>query len=185
MTQEDASSGIVIHSWKVLKKDQPLHGVVEFHTNNNVSEIEVGNTGLNIKLEDLGEQYEIWGDFMPSGKMEPGYIHPLKAMSILSYGLAHLREFLLTSDKINIQKVDQFKSRTNLVFLNFLVRLFKSGEHPELITLDPEDKFVVIINLKALLQLPASDPLLNKIAEFSKRAEGIKLDAFVEDDSAI
>jgi hypothetical protein len=157
-----------------------ISGDITTEYKDNLIIVGVGNTGLSIKFVDKGDEYSMYGDFKPEGRMDPGFVHPLKALKILSYSIQHLKDFLTNSEIIDVKKINRFEAVTNEVFAHFLIKLFHAGEHPELIKLE-EGEFgpVVTINLKTLLVLEDDDRLLTTIKTFSDRAEGMKFNAMI------
>lgn len=141
--------------------------------------LEVGNTGLKIRFSmDNNGKYDANFDFAPGGKIDSGKIHPLTAMKILCYGLDRLRSYMNDLKIADNFGVEKFRSITNPVFLNFILKLFDSSGHPELV--HKVDENSVEIDLNNFLLLTDDDNLISKIKRFSELAKNLEFDALVK-----
>ncbi len=176
-SQEDPLK-IIILSRKERKKAQIDPTISLKHCNDGSVKVEVGNTGLQLIIKKKDGKLFARGDFMPGGYTEPGKIGPIDALKIFSYGMVHLRAYLLNTKEIDYSKIVNFVSKTNKVFSDFLTKLFSKTGHENLIDVS-EEGILVNINIQGLINLSNDDELIILFNKFSKRAEEMEFDAMV------
>lgn len=155
-----------------------LHGDISVETVGKEKIVFVGNSSLKFTFTDVGSGIRVLGDFSLGEKGTPVELPPLRALKMFCFGMIHLRNYLLTTDEVDISKLNPLNQNSNEDFMDFIWGFFKAGGHPEIATGSKETSRLVF-DLKKFLELAEQDELIQRMKQFAKRAEGMRIQALV------